>query len=250
MKRVFAVALVASLTCVFCASTILAQNVVVPNVFTNVSAPGGAGLNTFIRDLNAPRTGQLLINSNQLGSLVGQQIVGMNFRMFTGSTVAFPSAAQGNATWADYEIRVGAGGTFPMSTTFANNFVGAPTLVRDGPLTINVGNFPGVGGPPRPFGTVPIAFQTPFTYTGGNLAIEVRHPGSNIVNVPSNFLEAVLVTDPGNQVNFASVTAVGNTATLGAASTFTVTQLIVPEPTSIGLAGIAAIGLLARRRRA
>jgi hypothetical protein len=228
-----------------CASIATAQ-VVVPNVYTNTTAPGGAGLNTFIRDTGNPRTGQLLINANQLTSLIGQNIVGMNFRLFAGSTVAFPPAG---ATWADYEIRVGAGGTFPMSTTFANNFVGTPSLVRDGPLTINAGNFPGTGGPPRPFGTAPILFDTPFAYTGGNLAIEVRHSGSNIVNNALNdFLEAVQTTDAGNNVNFASVTATGNTALTGAANTFTVTQLVVPEPASLSVLAIGALALVRRRR--
>lgn len=248
MKRTIAVLIGACVTCLFCVSALLAQNVVVPNVYTNVPAPGGSGLNTFIRDLNAPRTGQLLINANQLGSLVGQQIVGMNFRMFTGSTLAFPAS---NATWADYEIRMGTGVVLPGSTTFASNFPGGSTLVRDGPLVVNTGNFPGTGGPPRPFGTVPILFDSPFLYTGGNLTIEVRHPGSNIVNNPANdFLEAVLTTDPGNGVNFRSITAVGSTTTTGAQATFTVVQLIVPEPGSAAIAGVGLIGLLGRRRRA
>ena len=50
-------------------------------------------------------------------------------------------------------------------------------------------------GAPKPFGAV-ITFQTPFLYTGGHVAIEVRHTGSNITNNAANdFLEAVLTTD-------------------------------------------------------
>jgi hypothetical protein len=242
MSRAIRCAVVAVV--VICASVATAQTVV-PNSYTNVPA-SASGLNTFIRDVNNPRTGQLLINANQLTSLVGQNIVAINFRMWTGSTASFPAS---NATWADYEIRMGPGGTFPMSTTFATNFAGAPTLVRDGPLSINAGNFPGTGGPPRPFGTVPIALDTPFLYTGGNLALEVRHTGSNITNNAANdFLEVALTTDPQNNVNFASVTATGNTATTGALATFTVTQFIVPEPASLSVLAIGALATLRRRR--
>jgi hypothetical protein len=110
---------------------------VAPNAYANAQA-STAGLNTFIRDVNAPRTGQLLINANQLGAIPnGSQIVGMAFRLFAGATVAFPASS---ATWADYTVTVGQG-LAPLSatTTFATNFVGTPTVVRTGSLTVNAG---------------------------------------------------------------------------------------------------------------
>ena len=126
-----------------------------------------------------------------------------------------------------------------QTTTFASNFVGAPTVVRTGPLTIPAGAFP-VGPNPRPFGSN-IALTTPFVYTGGNLLVEIRHTGSNIVNNAANdFLEAVLQTDPNYNVNFWSATATGNTATTGALNTFTVVRLNAsggggcPSPTPSG----------------
>src|SRR5262245_46349816 len=90
---------------------------VVPNAYTNLQA-STAGLNTFIRDTGNPRTGQLLINANQLGGIpIGSQITGVTWRLFTGSTVAYPAT---DATWADYDIFLGQGvpvGT--QTTTFA-----------------------------------------------------------------------------------------------------------------------------------
>ena len=116
-----------------CASVANAQ-VVVPNENANTAA-STSGLNTFIRDVGAPRTGQLLINANQLTSLIGQPLGGISFRLWTAATVPFPAT---NATWSDFTITMGQGVAFgAQTTTFANNFVGAATTVRTGPLTIN-----------------------------------------------------------------------------------------------------------------
>src|SRR5688500_9257924 len=95
----------APLAAVFALVSAAHAQVAVPNAYATTSS-GTAGLNTFIRDVNAPRAGQLLINANQLTSLVGSQINGLTFRLFRASTVAYPAAA---ATWADYTISAGVG---------------------------------------------------------------------------------------------------------------------------------------------
>ncbi len=222
---------------------------VVPNEYTNTAAPGGGGLNTFIRDSGNPRTGQLLINANQLTGLIGQSLNSISFRLFTGATTAFPAT---NATWADYTISIGQGVAFgSQTTTFANNFVGAPTVVRSGPLTLPAGALPGGGISPNPFGTA-ITFSLPFVYTGGNLLIEIRHTGSNIVNTANDFLEAALTTDPNYNLNFWSATATGNTATTGAQNTFSIVRLgAIPEPSTVALLVVGGAGalLLLRKRR-
>jgi len=208
--------------------------VATPNAYATIPAPGGLGLNTFIRDLNNPRTGQLLIHALELTALpAGSQVTGMTYRMFAGGT-SFPPA---DATWADYTIRVGEGGPLPGSTTFANNFVGVPTIVKTGPLTFTTGSFP-VGGSPNPWGT-DIVFTTPFIYNSGNLCIEVRHTGSNITNAATHFLEAVATTDPNYNTRVWSATATGATATTGAVATYTVTRLqVIPSPVELLSVGV------------
>ena len=238
-----------ALASVFAAVVANAQYVVVPNAYANTAA-STSGLNTFIRDSGNPRKGQLMINANQLGGINnGDQITGITFRLWTGATVGFPA---NDATWADYSIAVGQA-VAPLSgtTTFATNFTGTPTLVRSGSLTIPKNSFTS-GGNPNAWG-YEIKFQTPYTYTGGHLAIEVRHTGSNIVNVASDFLEVATTADAGYvSGNFRSYTATGNTATVGALANFTVTRLsvqAVPEPASLTALGIGALALLRRRKR-
>src|SRR5689334_8894951 len=121
MKTMCLALLAAAGACVATASA----DVVVPNANTSVSS-GGTGLNSFIRDVNQPRSGQLLIAPSQLGGIsIGQPIYGMTFRLYNGSTVPFPPT---NATWADYTVNMGVGVAFgSQTTTFASNFASAPT---------------------------------------------------------------------------------------------------------------------------
>jgi hypothetical protein len=243
MRRIFVLASVA------CVSLAHGQNVVVPSQFANTSS-GGGGLNTFIRDINAPRTGQLLINANQLGALtVGDQITGITFRLFAGAGSPFPAT---DATWSDYSIWVGPGvAPSAGSTTFASNFAGAATQVRSGALTIPANSFSSTGSP-KPFG-FNILFQTPYTYTGGHLTIEIRHTGSNITNNSANdFLEAVATTDAGYAAgNYRSYTTTTYAGTTGALASFTVAQLSyapVPEPATLAVLGLGALAVARRRK--
>ncbi len=224
-------------------------SVVAPNEYTNTSS-GTAGINTIIRDAGNPRTAQLLINANQLTSLIGQSIISLDFRLFAGATTAFPPS---NATWTDFTISIGQGVAFgSQSTTFASNFVGAPTMVRSGSLTIPAGSFQ-VGSSPNPFGGG-ITFTLPYVYTGGNLLIEIRHTGSNITNNGANdFLEGVATSDPNYGVNFWSAIATGNAATTGAVNSFTVVRLnAIPEPATalLLLVGGGAAWVIRKRRQA
>jgi hypothetical protein len=227
------------------AATASAQYVVAPNAYA--ATAGNAGLNTFIRDVNAPRSGQLMIAASQLGTInAGDQITGISFRLWTGATIAYPGA-----TYAQYDVFVGKSVDLAArSTTYAANVDGALTQVRSGPLTFNPNAFT-VGGTPNAWGQE-ITFSTPYVYGGGPLLIEIRHGGSNITNPTNTFLDALTTATVGYGIDFASITAADTNATVGAAASFTITRLSVapvPEPASMAALGLG-LAAFARRRRA
>lgn len=221
---------------------------VAANAYSSTPYSPATGLSTFIRDAGAARTGRLIINSNQLGGLnVGDTITGMAFRMYNGLTGTYTGA-----TWASYDIRVGAAvAPNASTTTFATNFIGASTLVQTGALTMSGFTQTNTGSTPNAWCN-DIVFSTPYVYTGGHLAIEVRHTGSNITNPANAFLEAVGATGVGSGTDYISYTATGETATTGALNTFTMTRLTyssVPEPATMALLGAGALALLRRRKK-
>lgn len=229
------------------AGSAFAGDIVVANQYASTPYSPGTGLNTLIRDTGNARTGQLLINSNQLSGLnVGDKITGMRLRLWNGATSTFTGA-----TWASYDIRIGEGvAPSAGSTTFASNFVGGSTLVQTGALTMSGFTSGNTGTTPNAWCDV-IDFQNDYTYTGGHLVVEVRHTGSNIVNPANSFLEAVATTGIGYGTDYRSFTATGDTATVGTQATFTMVSLetmAVPEPATMAILGAGALALIRRRR--
>lgn len=125
---------------------------------------------------------QYVVDEAALGIPAGAKILGMEFRLDQfGAAAAWPPAA---FSFADYEVRLSQGvATGAMSTTYANNIVGSQTLVADGAMTVNTGAFQDEQTPPTPeqFGRV-IMFSTPYQYLGGNLCIDINHPGTGLVS--------------------------------------------------------------------
>jgi hypothetical protein len=137
------------------------------------------------------------------------------------------------------------------SLTFANNVVGAQTLVRSGALIISPGSFSS-GSSPNAFG-LSIGFDSAYAYTGGNLLVEIRHTGSSSA---STSVEAMLTTGSAAQGYGTLFSAAWNnsyTGLSGSQGNFAVLQVSsVPEPATTLLlaAGILGLVLAAKRQRA
>jgi hypothetical protein len=174
-----------------CSITINAQ-VVVPNTYTST-----AGNATFLGPMsNAARTYQMLINANQLTTLVGKELTGITFRLTNAASTAWPAS---DITFSNYEIYLGES-VAPANrslTAFSANEVGTPTLVRTGPLEVRAGEY-GIGGPPKPFGPV-INFSTPWLYTGGHLMVKIVHTG---FTGTSTSVDAASSSAPGSGTDY------------------------------------------------
>lgn len=132
-------------------------------------------LNTPVR--SAARTIQYVYDSSLLASLpVGSQITGMAFRL-NGGEASWPPSAR---TWTNFDVQISTSVNNPgaLSTTFSNNIGLDVVTVRTGSLTIAAGSYPG-GVTPNGFGPE-IAFSTPYSYSGGDLLITIRHTGNGV----------------------------------------------------------------------
>ena len=168
--------------------------------------------------------------------------------MWSWARRAWPPANTSYATW---DVFVGAGvDPSAMSNTFASNFTGTPTQVRSGPYAVTAGTFP-AGGSPNGFGPA-LDFTTPFLYTGGDLAIEMRFAPQVGSSTQSSF-DAVLASGgPGNGwgVDFSARWTANMAGTTGANGNFLVTNLVVvPEPSAVALVGVSALVALRRKPR-
>lgn len=158
------------------ATGLVAQSIVVPAQFANIT--GSTGLNTIVRDAGQPRTYMMGVNASELTAIpIGDFIVGLSFRQWSGGTTAWPPS---DCAWGDYEISLGnCVPTTGWSTTFASNWLGTPVLARDGAMVMPAGVFT-AGATPNRFIDFFFDLQTPFQYLGGDLGILFSHPGSNL----------------------------------------------------------------------
>ena len=212
---------------------------VVPTAFEN--APGTS---TFLGPLaNAARTYQLLIHESQLTNLVGLQLTGISWRLPTSATGEWPT---GDITYANYDIYLsGSVNPADRSLTFANNVVGPQTQVRSGGLEIAGGSYPS-GISPNDFGTT-IGFDSAWTYTGGNLLLEIRHTG---FSGTSRSVDAIAATGGGPQgygTLFSAAWTGSYTGLSGSQGNFSIVEFTaIPAP---GAAAVLGLGLLAGARR-
>ncbi|MEM7117509.1 MAG: hypothetical protein AAF614_34065 [Chloroflexota bacterium] len=112
----------------------------------------------------------------QLGGLqAGDVITGLTFRTDRSVTSHYPTS---NVHFSDYEISLGspASAVGTLSNRFADNRGNDMVLVRSGRFDMAKNSFRKSSSKPHPFGQM-ITFDTPYTYQGGDLLLEITHTG-------------------------------------------------------------------------
>ncbi len=228
----------------------LSQVVVAPTAFTSTEGNTGSTLFPYGGQFGAT-TAQWIISSSQLGLTAGDVLNAISFRADGSASGALPPA---DINYASYQITIGAAATTPatMSDTFAANFASS-SVVRSGPLTISANSQPG-GSVPNAFGSS-LNFNTPFTYAGGDLVIEIRasssSPSSSVLIDGDQNAASGYGTDYRGKFNFSS-----SATTSSFDVNVPITQISftpVPEPATYGLLsglGLAAFALVRRVKRA
>jgi hypothetical protein len=182
--------------------------------------------------------------------LPGTLIYGLSLRLDEQHGLSHPdSYPQAEFTWTRFDIKLGQGKQAPdLTNFFAGNYVGAPTQVRTGPLTMGVDFFPSSSSP-HAWSTL-IAFDTPYLYMGGILALEVRLDG------PAQTPLLIDSTSGGADINGRLIQAnIGNDNANFANSVFyqgnwvvDLRTVPVPEPSTASLVLLGVAGLLALPR--
>ncbi len=183
---------------------------------------------------------QIYSSSLLTGINVGDQITGLGFRVTAGQTDV-PTQVVPN-----YRIWLGQSAVAPsaMSLTFADNRGAGFTQVRSGALNITPGLF--VGGPGvNPIGM--IDFSTPFTYTGGNLLIEISYDtfpaGGRNAESESPYNQSLAAAAFGNGANSTTAFAVYDEALV-------IGLRVVPAPEpSMALPLLGGLAYLIYRRK-
>jgi hypothetical protein len=229
------------------ASPTVAASIVTPSAFADTDAPS-AQFGVFGNLANSPTTLQFVVSASGLeGIRSGSTLTGIGFR-FAGTPFLEPA---GIATFSNYSVQIGSAArpTNNLSGSFAANMGTDAVVARSGALSIAAGTFTDLpGNGPNNFYT--LGFTTPYTYSGGDLAVTLRFTPAN--GNPGIAVDAFTADSRINTV-FAFGSATATTGAVGQAFA-PVTQFsfnAVPEPANWALliGGFALIGGTRRRRR-
>lgn len=192
--------------------------VVAPFAYTAVS--GNGGLNTLVRNTNAPRTYQMQFTPDALRLPAGARITALGFRLYTNATANFPAAT---VNWPDYEVTLAqaANPIASMSTNFQANMLN-PVLVESGTLSVGPNQFT-AGDSPNPFATL-FTLNTPYVYRGGDLVMYFTHHGSDSLSIA--FLDAATTASPGYGTSFRALSGTTFGATGGTATSVTIVEIL------------------------
>ncbi len=193
----------------------------------------------------------MIIHSNQLTSVVGQNITGFQIRLNGTATSSWPPA---DTSFSFFNVTMGKGidpATFNVN--FADNFTGTPVSVRSGSLTFLANSF-SFGGSPNAFGPI-VTFNTPYLYTGDHLTVELRFSNMTGTTTTGVFDAVGVSGGPANGygADFRARWTGNATATASTANgNFIVVNFLtqpVPEPSSAVVSLVGLMGLVYRRRR-
>ena len=118
------------------------------------------------------RIQQVFGTSSLTGLQVGDRITGISFRLDQGQFLGLPAQSV-----ADFSVTLSTAKFGPglLSMNFGENVGSDAVTVRQGMLTIGAGDY-AAGGNPGNFGAT-ISFDTPFSYQGGALLLDISHSG-------------------------------------------------------------------------
>ncbi|TVQ32702.1 MAG: hypothetical protein EA376_04880 [Phycisphaeraceae bacterium] len=203
-----------------------------------------AGPNVFLGPMTiGPRTYQLLVHESLLTDLVGLDLTGISWRLPTSATVDWPAQ---DIAYANYDIRLSESvAPADRSLTFADNVVGAQSLVRSGGLAVSAGAFTS-GDNPNAFAPS-IGFDSNYLYSGGNLLVEIRHDGNGFGTRSVDAIGTSPATGYGSL--FSAAWSSSNTETSGLQGNFTIFEFTaIPAPGAAAIFGFAALCACRRRR--
>ncbi|MBL8887938.1 MAG: hypothetical protein JNK16_14875 [Phycisphaerales bacterium] len=208
--------------------------VIVGENFSGQSAPGGEGVLIW----NSGYTQQSLAAPNQFDTIgPGSDFVGMSWRMWDGSSGAWPLAAV-NFTQYDVQLSRSVNSVGAMSTTVATNVGADAVMVRSGALGFALGAF-GLkdSEATAPFGPE-VGFANIYHYRGGPLLTVTRHSGE--VGSAVGFLDALQPGGGGYGSDLRAFQGGGaGSATTASLSGYATTRFSVDAGTSSPLSTVA-----------